>query len=187
MKTLLTIAAVIFSTTIFGQVPQAIKYQAVARDTHGTVLMNQQLNVRITIIDSANGGANAYSEIHKAGTNQFGLFHLNIGEGTVPAGMFSNIPWATGNKWIKIELDPTGGTTFSDMGTQPLMSVPYALFAGNSNAGGNGWELIGNAITNPAINFIGTTDSVDLKIRTNNKERMRVLSSGNVEIGYVNP
>jgi hypothetical protein len=47
----------------------------------------------------------------------------------------------------------------------------------------NAWSLTGNAGTNPATNFIGTTDAQDWVIKTNNLERMRVGSTGNVGIG----
>jgi hypothetical protein len=50
----------------------------------------------------------------------------------------------------------------------------------NSNTG---WSLLGNTGTNPTNNFVGTTDAVDFVTRTNNAERIRVLSSGNVGIG----
>lgn len=50
-------------------------------------------------------------------------------------------------------------------------------------AGGEGWSLLGNAGTNPATNFIGTTDNQALTIRTNNVERMRLGANGNVSIG----
>jgi hypothetical protein len=53
----------------------------------------------------------------------------------------------------------------------------------NLGGGGSGWSLTGNAGTNPATNFIGTTDSVALVTKTNGIERMRVTSSGNVGIG----
>ncbi len=45
------------------------------------------------------------------------------------------------------------------------------------------WTITGNTGTVPATNFIGTTDAVDFVTRTNNTERMRVLSSGKVGIG----
>jgi hypothetical protein len=51
----------------------------------------------------------------------------------------------------------------------------------------NAWTLLGNSGTAPATNFIGTTDAVDFVTRTNNVERMRVLSGGNVGIGTVTP
>jgi len=45
------------------------------------------------------------------------------------------------------------------------------------------WTITGNTGTIPANNFIGTTDATDFVIRTNNTERMRVLSSGKIGIG----
>jgi len=49
------------------------------------------------------------------------------------------------------------------------------------------WTLLGNTGTNPGTNFIGTTDAQDFVIRTNNAERMRVLSSGYVGINTAGP
>lgn len=51
----------------------------------------------------------------------------------------------------------------------------------------SGWALTGNAGTNPAANFIGTTDAQDFRIRSNNVERMSFTSVGNVGIGTNNP
>ncbi len=55
-------------------------------------------------------------------------------------------------------------------------------------AGGN-WQLTGNTGTNPATDFIGTTDDVDLKFRRNNLE-VGDLTSYNISFGessFVNP
>jgi len=52
---------------------------------------------------------------------------------------------------------------------------------------GDDWALLGNAGTNPATNFLGTTDAQDLVIRTNNTEKMRIESGGDVGIGVANP
>lgn len=49
------------------------------------------------------------------------------------------------------------------------------------------WLLSGNGATNPPTDFIGTTDAKDWVVKTNNTERMRVLSTGNVGIGIAAP
>jgi hypothetical protein len=50
-----------------------------------------------------------------------------------------------------------------------------------------GWLLTGNSSTDPATNFVGTPDSVDFVVRTNNQERIRILSDGKVGIGINDP
>ncbi len=45
------------------------------------------------------------------------------------------------------------------------------------------WSLTGNTGTDPATNFIGTTDAQDLSVKTNDIERVKILSSGEVGIG----
>ncbi|MFA6060671.1 MAG: tail fiber domain-containing protein, partial [Taibaiella sp.] len=54
-------------------------------------------------------------------------------------------------------------------------------------AGGNNWGLTGNTASNPATNFIGTTDNQPLTIRTNNTEQMRVTAAGYVGVGTTAP
>ncbi len=54
-------------------------------------------------------------------------------------------------------------------------------------AGSTAWSLVGNASTNPATMFLGTTDAQSLRILTNNTERIRVLSTGLVGIGTSSP
>lgn len=49
------------------------------------------------------------------------------------------------------------------------------------------WLTLGNAGTNPATHFIGTTDNTSLVFRTNNTEQMRLHFSGQLSIGDNNP
>ncbi|MDT8411306.1 MAG: tail fiber domain-containing protein [Vicingaceae bacterium] len=43
---------------------------------------------------------------------------------------------------------------------------------------GNAWELTGNAGTNATTNFLGTTDNIALRIRTNNTNRFEFTTNG---------
>lgn len=57
----------------------------------------------------------------------------------------------------------------------------------NATATAGGWNITGNAGTNPAANFLGTTDNQPLSIRTNNAEAIRVTADGKVGIGTTAP
>lgn len=52
---------------------------------------------------------------------------------------------------------------------------------------GDAWQTIGNAGTNAATNFLGTTDNVPLALRSNNVERMRITPLGEVIVGGTAP
>ena len=58
----------------------------------------------------------------------------------------------------------------------------HPFLSGGARAN-SGWATEGNAGTNPNANFIGTIDSVDWVVKTNNNEKMRVTGNGNVGIG----
>lgn len=45
------------------------------------------------------------------------------------------------------------------------------------------WNLTGNSGITPITNYLGTSDVKDLVFKTNNIERMKILSSGNIGIG----
>jgi hypothetical protein len=45
------------------------------------------------------------------------------------------------------------------------------------------WEITGNSGTNPTVDFVGTIDNHPLVVRTNNIERLRIDTAGNLGIG----
>ena len=142
------------------QAPQAFPYQAVARNSIGNLLSNQNISVRFSILEGSNVGMVVYKETQNTTTNSLGLFNVNIGQGTVESGIFSAINWGSGSKFIQVELDVAGGNTYTVMGTTQLLSVPYALYAhasGGSSSNG-AWSLNGNLNTSNT-DFIGTTDN----------------------------
>lgn len=131
------------------QAPQAFNYQAVARQATGSPITNASVGVKLSILDGSAGGPVEYSETHTATTNNMGLFNLAIGQGTAVVGTFANVNWGSSAKYLQVEIDPTGGTTYTLSGTSPLLSVPYALYAEKTLiTAGSGIGVSGNTVTN---------------------------------------
>jgi hypothetical protein len=128
------ITYLLISTLTFAQSPNSFKYQAVARDAAGAILANKTIGIKISLLQTSASGTVAYSETFTPTTNQFGLFNLNIGQGTTTGNM-TNIDWSVGLYYIRVDMDANGGTTYTTMGTSQLLSVPYALYATNSANG----------------------------------------------------
>jgi hypothetical protein len=115
------------------QAPQGIPYQSVIRNGSGALLINQAVNVRFSIHDSTMLGNIVYQETHTTTTSNLGMITLSIGQGTPSTGSFSSINWGVNSKFMQVELDAAGGNNYIDLGTQQMMSVPFALY---SNAAG---------------------------------------------------
>jgi hypothetical protein len=120
------------------QAPQSFKYQSVARDNNGFPKANASIGLRINIHDLTETGVVLYQETHAVATNDFGLFSISVGAGTPVSGTFSAISWGSGEKFIEVEADFAGGSSYTSMGTSPLLSVPYALYSASGNAGPQG-------------------------------------------------
>jgi trimeric autotransporter adhesin len=165
--------------TANGQSPLSFPYQAVARDQIGNLLVSQAISVRFSLLDGGVAGTLVYQETHALTTNSLGGFSVNIGQGIPLSGLFAMINWGSGSKYIKVELDVTGGNSFTEIGTTQLMSVPYALYANQvGSAGGNvGWSLNGNSATNAVTDFIGTIDNQPLNFRVNNTHAGQLSSN----------
>ena len=134
MKKLITIFQLIAFIMITGlgakaQSPQKFNYQGIARNSTGAPIAGQAIGLRISILDGSATGTVEYSEAHNVTTNTYGLYNVSIGGGTVVSGTMAAIDWSTGNKYVKVEIDPAGGTSYTDLGAAQLLSVPYALYA----------------------------------------------------------
>lgn len=198
MKSLtpLIICCILFAQPIYGQnVPQGMKYQAVARDLTGQVLGNQDIQLRVTLYSDPVNKDIAYIEIHKAITNDLGLFSLSIGQGIAVKGLFENVPWSSREIWMEVAVQTDDETDFITISDSKMLSVPYAFFAATagelSEHGGRGgtadpygkvWTLVANYQTIPGRDKLGTGDMADLVIVTNNQERIRVLAEGDVTV-----
>jgi hypothetical protein len=169
-KLVLLIVTVILVKAVQAQIPQTLNYQGIARNASGEPIRYQEISVRISIIDSALAGKVAYQETRRVLTNYVGLFNIVIGgpDAFFVLGNISAVDWATGNKHIKLEIDPAGQSNYTIAGITKLQSVPYALYSTPSgNASG---DLTGNypspSIASKAVNTSKLADGsvTDIKV-----------------------
>jgi len=130
MKSLiLTFILLCLAGMVWAQAPEAVKYQAVARDASGNVYENQLVQFQLSILQGGETGPSVYIETHIDTTNAYGLVTLDIGRGVAVSGDFSAIDWGINSYFLQVEMDPQGGTNYVLAGTAELLSVPYALSA----------------------------------------------------------
>lgn len=199
-KAIIILVALILSIpTAFAQkIPQGMKYQAIARDLDGDVLSNQKVVLKINLQADSENAKTYYTETHTTITNQFGLFSLVIGNGQSENGKFVSIPWSSEDIWMSVEIMDSQTEQFTTVSNNKLLAVPYAFHAGtatnlvNENAIARGnkpgvpsqnWSLFGNSKSDPLKDKLGTTDSTDFVMVTNNKERLRITADGQIITG----
>ena len=145
-KFILLIAILLLGVaSLFAQAPEKFNYQAVVRNASNALVTNAPVGVRVSILQGSPAGNAVYVETHAVSTNANGLMTLEIGDGLVQQGTFAGIDWANGPFFLKTETDPAGGDNYSITSTQQLMSVPYALYAGEA---ANGFSGDYNDLTN---------------------------------------
>jgi uncharacterized protein (TIGR02145 family) len=127
-----------FVAASFAQTPKTISYQGVARNASGQPIPNQNIKIKLSLLDSAISTVSRYTETHSLTTTGQGLFALQIGAGTVVSGNYNNLNWSSGPRFVKSEIDPTGGNNFTLSSTNPLNAVPFALFAASGTPGPQG-------------------------------------------------
>ena len=134
MKKLLSFTIALFAgLSTWAQAPDLLNYQGVARDSSGAPLAGITIGLNLIIHDSSASGAVVYQETQSPVTNQFGLYNVAIGSG---AGTYhlSDVNWGSGPKYMEVQMDPTGGTSYVSLGATELLSVPYALYGASANS-----------------------------------------------------
>ncbi|WP_286970247.1 hypothetical protein [Flavobacterium sp. UBA4854] len=141
--------------TLLAQAPQKMNYQSIIRKLDNSLLTNTVVGLKISILAGSAAGTACYAETQAVTTNANGLITIEIGGGTPVTGTFAGIDWSKGSYFVKTEIDPTGGNNYSITGTSQLLSVPYALYAANSqNKGKTSIILTGDITDSEAVEQI---------------------------------
>lgn len=125
---------IIVTEVLTCQVPFKINYQAAIRN-EGAPLILKDIGLRISILSGSATGPIVYSETQIPHTDEFGIVTTVIGNGTVVSGKLSELDWSSGPYFVKIDVDPSGGTNYRISGSSQLLGVPYAFFSMTSGDG----------------------------------------------------
>jgi hypothetical protein len=174
-KIFLTFLVIIGAAGIYAQAPEGFSYNAIVRNASGNAIVDQAVSFRFGIVKGRTSGAVVYGEKHNLLTDSFGSVSLVIGNGTDKTGDFATIDWGADSYYLKIELDITGSTFYTDMGTTQLLSVPYALY---SKTASNGFSGNYNDLTNKP-----STDGSETKIIVGNS--LKIEGAGTIANPYI--
>lgn len=135
-KILLFLIAICLDNLLNTQTPNLINYQGVAINSGGLPISNQTISIRARIRGGAEYGGIGYGEERLVTTDAGGLFDFQIGSAgtTNVIGSMGNINWSGMSQFLQIEMDPAGGTNYTDMGSQRLAAVPYAFESMHANS-----------------------------------------------------
>jgi uncharacterized protein (TIGR02145 family) len=150
MKTIYTTALyMLFTAFLWAQAPQGIPYQAVMRNADGTVMESSAVSLTFKIHDGSATGTVVYQESHALTSNAQGLISCVVGNGVVSQGNFANVNWVGGAKFLQVMMGST------DLGTQQMLSVPYALYSNGVDVRvsetGDTLMIGGNSVIVPGI------------------------------------
>ena len=154
---------ILFTTNfLISQAPSQFTYQSVVRANSGSLVSNQEVSFRFTILKGTELGSIVFEEEHTVTTNINGLATMIIGKGSGTDDLLE-IDWGIDSYFLKVEVDPEGGFNYIAEDTTQLLSVPFALY---SNTSGSNLEITGqdylslnnNEIT---VNKIDLSDDVD--------------------------
>ncbi len=154
MKTLFLLLVNLLFTSVMlleaqNNMPQAISYQAVARDAQGRVIVEKRIGIQVEILKGSTTGTVVFSETHSPTSSKTGTVNLLIGQGIRKTGTFSSVDWGADTYYLQLSMDLNGGSNYEKVSTTQMLPVPYALYAakaGEVENGGNTGGVVGSVV-----------------------------------------
>jgi len=141
------------------------------------------------IIDVYRAGG-VVNRIHGNGNSYINAGNLGIGTNNpgqklhvVGTGRFTDLA-GTGNKLVMSDINGDLRNTSSGFSGQVLTSTGNG-FIWKTPVSNDAWLKTGNAWTNPASNFVGTTDNQPLVLKSNNQTAVTISPNTSVGLGGV--
>jgi len=170
-KIVFTLNLCLLVIIMIAQVPAGFSYQAVVRNSSGEIVAGKTVKFQFSILRDSESGTVVYKETHSVSTNNFGLANLKVDMGIKISGNFDPSAWGNNNHYLKVELDPAGGSTFTELGMTQLLAVPYAFHAKTVEDDSWGTQTV---VSNATLDGNGTTSS-PLKIARQSAANGQVL------------
>ena len=156
-------------------------YKDIALDNTGQILPNTLLDVRITI---ERAGATLYQETFTGiRSNHMAVVIVHVGTGSVnnSSDLSDVVDFADTRIRTEMMVPQSSGWVLSSVVTLTQVQRYSEL----NDIYGLAWSLTGNEGTNPANNFLGTIDDVDLVFRINDVQSGRInRTQHNTLFGY---
>lgn len=149
--------------------------------------------VKLSFVQGKKGGE-VFAETHQVPFNQQGRGRVVIGQGERLFGSLEEVPWASGDIYLRSEYQLDANNPFELVRTEQLWSVPYAYYAREASelvlpdslslrSGTSAhWLTSGNTGNQSPYHVLGTMDDQDLVFKVNNEERMRLNSDGRLVV-----
>ena len=187
----------IISFSSFSQnLPQGIAYQAVAvkegpysvagKNPQAIYWSNKDIKVRFTILDQYPNPMDTYQEFHSVSTDDYGVFNLIIGQGTVISGDFETIPWELGTAHLQVEIDFDNDDNFKVTSFERFWSVPYAFVSKKDDSTNNdsAIQALNDKINTLKANDLDTVLGNEIQTLTIKGDSLSISDGNTVKIDF---
>jgi len=119
-----TVVGICLITT--GQVPKSFNYQTIIRKASGEVMAAKKVSLKFSILPDVTVDTVVYTERQSVITDKVGFISVTIGNGMDKTGSFTDIDWKANDYFLKVEIDTTGGTSYTEIGPRQVLNEPVA-------------------------------------------------------------